>query len=175
MRASRSLDYESLAVAEYDAEDADEGHERADCLTYLYACPEDCRHEDYGEYRRDRRQERNVSGRGVVEREVLGDEVERAGANAADEEVQLIAPVVGKDFLEREEQQDDVGGCEPVDEHLYRSELSASLVGREHQHFGAKERRAPHAGCKKSCDVGYKLDVFGIACASLSGHGLCRF
>lgn len=95
---------------------------------------------DGREQRRRAEDERHLRGERVVERGVLGQEVERAAAQAEPNGLEFVAEVVGPAFLSAgHPQHQDIRQQKAVEEDGGRVEAV------EQQHLGGDERRPPYA------------------------------
>ena len=99
--------------------------------------------------------QRDVRGRGVLQGDILGQEVERPAAQSGRREQQFVAQIRGQQPPAGEGQDADVGQREAQDEYLRRGQR----VGD--QHLGRYERRAPHGDGEQRREV---VSVFRIFC-----------
>ena len=124
-------DLERRSVAEYDASHTHERYGRTYQHRGLETLAEHGGGQECGEYRRDGRQQRHVGRGGERKCVVLGDEVKRAGTDAAQSHCHFIAQTVTEQMPACEQQQYEIGGEESVEIDFHRSHL-----GLAHQNFG---------------------------------------
>lgn len=119
---AQRTDLEVEAAVEDDACDAEEGDHRADDVAAgrpFGLVNQAGKHRGYE--RRGRRQQRDVGRKGIFEGRVLGEEVDRAGAEAAGGKHELVAPRAGEKTLVAEEKHENVGEDETIDVNLGRT------------------------------------------------------
>ena len=89
--------------------------------------------------------------------DVFGDEIKRAGADAAYSHGHFVAQAVAEYVAACEQQQYQIGCKEAVEINFHRAHLSLS-----HQNFGTKKRCAPGSHGQKRANMRERNDIFAF-------------